>query len=160
MAQALRHAGISIAAARSKVEEAVGTTGTGPPVGVTPTTKRASRAVEWAVRISHERCSDVVTSSDLLQGVLNVEGTAGQVLRGLRIDLDELSALAEHIAPSPTAPVASGPELNSRCSSCGKEIGERLRHHVVTAQAESGAAREAQVFSCGHCGVVLGVGPA
>lgn len=161
VAQALGRAGISIASARHKVEEAVGATGIGPAVeGTTTATKRASRAVERAVRISHQRRSDVVTSRDILQGVLNVEGTAGQVLRGLGIDVDQLGAVAEHIEPKPTAPATTAPELTLRCSSCGEELGTLLRHHVVTARAEGGTTRQAQAFSCGSCGVVLGVGPA
>jgi ATP-dependent Clp protease ATP-binding subunit ClpA len=162
VAQALRHAGVSRAAARHKVDEAVGTRGGDPPAqGAMPTTKRASRAVEGAMRISHQRRSDAVTSRDLLQGVLNVEGTAGQVLRGLGIDVDRLSAIAEHLATDPTTPVASDPDQpNVRCPSCGEEIGAHLRYHLVAAQADVGAGRDAGVFSCGNCGVVLGVGPA
>ena len=161
VAQALRNAGASIAAARYKVEEAVGTTGTDPPAwGATPPTERASRAVGWAVRLSHQRRSDVVTSQDLLQGVLHVEGTAGQVLRALRVDVDQLSTLAEHLPPELTAPGVNGGAPILRCPSCGEGLGDHLRHHVITAEADDGAARDALVFSCGHCGVVLGVGPA
>jgi len=161
MAQALRNAGVSIAAARHKVEEAVGAPGTDPPAwGATPTTERANRAVGWAVRTSHQRRADAVTSQDLLQGVLHVEGTAGQVLRALRVDVDHLGALVGHMPPEPTAPVANGPAPVLRCPSCGEGLGDHLRHHLVTAEAAGGAAREALVFSCGRCGVVLGVGPA
>jgi ATP-dependent Clp protease ATP-binding subunit ClpA len=162
VAQALRHTGVSLAAARHKVDEAVGVTSGDPPArGALPATKRARRAVEGAVRISHQRRSDAVTGSDLLQGVLHVEGTAGQVLRGLGIDVDRLGAAAEHVATNAAPSMAGGPDQPVvRCSSCGEEIGARLRYDVVTARTDGGAARDAGVFSCGACGVVLGVGSA
>jgi ATP-dependent Clp protease ATP-binding subunit ClpA len=167
-AGALRDAGVSLSAARHKVAEAVGTRPSGRSLSAAPpTTKRAARAVEGAIRISDRRRSDAVGRGDLLLAVLNVEGTAGQVLRGLGIDMDRLRDVVEHIEhiehiePDPVAPEASGPdEPILRCPSCGEEIGSRLRHRLVAAQAQAGGARQAMVFSCGSCGVVLGVGPA
>jgi ATP-dependent Clp protease ATP-binding subunit ClpA len=160
-ALALRRAGVSLAAARHKVEEAVGA-GTGPAArGALPTTKRASRAVEGAVRISHQRRSDAVTSSDLLRGVLNVEGTAGQVLRGLGVEVDQLDVIAAALESDVAVPRTKDPDTPSvRCPSCADELGTRLRHRVLTAHAEDGTALDARVFSCGSCGAALGVGPA
>ena len=162
VARALRAAGVSLAAARHKVVEAVGVTGSKPQAGeALPITTRARRAVEWATRISHQRRSDVVTSSDLLHGLLTVEGTAGQVLRGLGVDIDRLSVIADQDPTTATTAVAnSRDEPTLRCASCGAHIGDGLRYEVVTAHALDGATREAAVFSCGQCGLVLGVGSA
>lgn len=160
--QALRDAGVSLAAARHKVDEAVGVSAGGARTkGALTTTKRATRAVEGALRTSHQRRSEAVSSGDLLVAVLNVEGTAGQVLRGLGVDIERLRAAAEHGAPHGTVLGSSDSEdVLLRCPSCGDEIGARIRHQVVAAQVDAGTPRNALVFSCGSCGVVLGIGPA
>jgi len=162
----LTDAGVTLAAARNTVSEAVGT----PPVGTTggvgplPSTARAGRALGRAARFAHAEGSDIIESEHLLWGVLDVEGTAGQVLRGLGVDVEALRAQLEtREAHHPTRtsseePLAAlGPET---CPSCGVALDGRLSSRIVAAADESGSQRDAIVFSCGSCGRVLGVAPA
>jgi len=164
----LAHAGVTLAATRNKVSEAVGqhaVAATGISVrGALPRTARAGRALGRAARFAHAEGSDVVDSGHLLWGVLDVEGTAGQVLRGLGVDVDSLRVQLE-------TPEADRETRTSRdqlpagaraeeCPSCGVALEETLAYRIVTATAESGSVRDAVVFSCGSCGRVLGVAPA
>lgn len=159
---ALRDAGATLAATRAKVREAVGTP---PGGGDGPTTSsaRASRALGRATRFSHHRRSPVVTSEHLLEGVLDVDGTAGQVLRGLGVDVDRLRAqLAGRVAPAPAAPAPPARDVTPpHCPSCDSPLDEVLAWGKVTATSVVGdAERDAVVFWCGTCGAALGAGPA
>jgi ATP-dependent Clp protease ATP-binding subunit ClpC len=163
VARALRDAGASLAAARHKVDEAVGGAHRSRAESAGAATKRASRAVEGAVRVSHQRRAEAVAGRDLLVAVLNVEGRAGQVLRGLGVDVDALRSAVEQAEPATPVPVPSpivGALTSLRCPSCGDEIGAGLDHRVVAARGEDGSTRDASVFSCRSCGAVLGVSPA
>ncbi len=158
VARHLRGAGASLAAARHKVDEAVGAPATRPTPGPLTTTKRATRAVEGAVRIADQRRSDAVSGSDLLLAVLNVEGRAGQVLRGLGVDIEGLRTGVDQSKELPAPPTSKSHEgVALRCPSCGGEIGNDLRHDVVISRADDGTTRDALVFSCRTCGAVLGV---
>ena len=162
VALALRGAGASLAAARHKADEAVGGAHRSSAESAITATKRANRAVEGAIRLSHQRRADAVSSGDLLLAVLNVEGRAGQVLRGLGVDVDALRSAVDHAAPAPTAaaPTAATPTSDMpglRCPSCGEEIEDGLDHRVVAARGGDGSTRDAAVFSCRACGAVLGV---
>jgi ATP-dependent Clp protease ATP-binding subunit ClpA len=155
-------AGVTLAAARHKVAEAVGpgATADGLPVGALPRSARASRALTRAVRFSHARRAELVGSEHVLLGVLDVEGTAGQVLRGLAVDVDRLRSAFEdepgaHAASDEAEATPTGP----RCPSCGAPLDEQLRYHLVAATHDGGSARDALVFDCGACGRVLGVTP-
>ncbi|MBW8827131.1 MAG: hypothetical protein JF603_12410 [Acidobacteria bacterium] len=161
-AQVLRSAGVSLAAARHKVDEAVGTTaGAGRGRGGAATTKRATRAVEGAVRISHHRRAEAVSGGDLLLAVLNVEGQAGQVLRGLGVDVERLRSVVDQAPPSQVETAARGvAQTTERCSWCGAALEGGLRRRVVAAESDDGSHGDAVVFSCRACGAVLGVGPA
>jgi ATP-dependent Clp protease ATP-binding subunit ClpC len=92
---ALREAGATLAAARHKVADAVGpaspelSLASGDPL---PMTARAERALARAVRFAHASGEEAATADHLLRGVLDVEGTAGQVLRGLGVDVRRLYA--------------------------------------------------------------------
>ena len=104
----LSEAGVILAAARHKVSEALGTPAERAvrPVGPLPRTRRAARALGRAVRFSHARRAEAVESEDVLLGVLDVEGTAGQVLRGLGVDVARLRAA---VATYPTSADATSP---------------------------------------------------
>ena len=164
----LADAGVTLAATRSKVSEAVGqhaVAATGISVrGALPRTARAGRALGRAARFAHAEGSDVVDSGHLLWGVLDVEGTAGQVLRGLGVDVDSLrvqleTPQADRETPTSRDHVPAGARA-AECPSCGVALEETLTYRIVTATAESGSARDTVVFSCGSCGRVLGVAPA
>ena len=90
LAAVLRTAGVTLAAARHKVVEAVGA-GTGSSnSGALPFTPRAQRALERAGRFSRKQQEPEVTAGHVLLGVLDVEGLACQVLRGLGVDIDHV----------------------------------------------------------------------
>jgi ATP-dependent Clp protease ATP-binding subunit ClpA len=122
---------------------------------------RAERALARAVRFSHARRADLVGTEHVLLGVLDVEGTAGQVLRGLGVDVDRLRSglesgatiIHEHVT-SPSSPQ----HVPSRCPQCGSDIDGSLVARMVTALADDGQPFvDAVVFTCGTCGIVLGV---
>ena len=138
-AQALEAAGATIYAVRDKVAEAVARRSSGAGDGELTLTPRAQRALERASRFSLQARLSHVEPEQVLLGVLDVEGTAAQVLRGLGIDV---SALAEAVAPPgqpqataavvPVAPAAAPPEPETdavppRCASCGAGLEATLR---------------------------------
>ena len=158
--RALRSAGVDLAAARHKVDEAVGGTASVEgelPVDALPRTARATRSLGRAVRFSHARKAAAVGGEDVLLGVLDVEGTAGQVLRGLGIDLDRLRAtLLDADSSVITRPAVAQP----LCPSCSAELARELTYRPVQARGERATTRDAVVFSCGVCGRFLGITPA
>ena len=94
-ARSLQRAGASLALCREKVAEALASRSgprarsdlTGGPSELLEMTDRATRALDRAGRLSARLKSDEVQTSHMLVSVLDVEGTAGQVLRGLSVDL-------------------------------------------------------------------------
>lgn len=144
----LRAAGATLAGARNKVAEAVVVRGR-PPSGSLPQSPRASRALVRAARFAHQDRCETPRSEHVLQGVLDVEGTANLVLRGLGVDVDALRVQLAGGEPA-VAPVADEPAAPMRCPSCRAELD--LAATPVTADATP-----ATVFSCRACGHVLGV---
>ena len=161
-ARVLSDAGVNIAAARHKVSEAVGNT-----VGATnrvarplPQTARAARALGRSVRFSHARHADAVASEHVLLGVLDVEGNAGQVLRGLGLDVDRLRASLDALDfPSGSETVAADDDARHappvRCPSCAAPLDDVAYRDVVA--SGDGGPREVTVYSCGACGALLGL---
>ena len=155
-AGALREAGATIAAARRKVTEAVGA---GTP-GATPSSSsaRASRAIGRAPRFARDLGADGVGSEHLLLAVLDVEGTAGQVLRGLGVDVEQLgNALGARTATTEREEHAH-PVVSVRpvCPGCRLTLDAAL---VATPLPVSGSAEVhgITVVSCPACGHALGV---
>lgn len=164
-AAALRGAGATLAAARRKVSEAVGP----GAADTTDTTSspRAARAIGRAPRLARDQQSDIVDSHHLLLAVLDVEGTAGQVLRGLSIDIEQLRAtLGGKERPTPPAPTpdeltAEPTALAPQCPSCRAQLDAGVTGTVVPLAGLSGdgAGREVVVIACATCGHTLGVTP-
>ena len=166
----LTGAGVTLAAARNKVSEAVGSSTRGHPdrwPRSLPKTPRATRALGRARRFAHARGSDAVTSRHVLLGVLDVEGIAGQVLRGLGLDVESLRVSLD--APDASSPSDHGQETLRRdpallrpttCPACNSSLDPDLVYRVVPARDENGHTRDALVFACGVCGWFLGAGPA
>lgn len=160
IASALTGAGGTVAAIRHKVRETAGDARPSPddPTGPLPMSSRASRAVGRAVRFSHHDRSEVVETRHLLLGVLDVEGTAGQVLRGTGVNVGVLRAMLDGstptAAPSPSAgttPTTDG----VRCGSCGAALDE-LAYRVLPARSPDGGSLDALVFACPACGAAVG----
>lgn len=166
----LAAAGVTLAAARNKVIEAVGVSSRDSSdrrPRTLPKTPRATRALGRALRFAHARGSDDVTSHHVLLGVLDVEGIAGQVLRGLGLDVDSLRASLDTLDASNSAdrgPLSRrrepGTVRPTTCPSCNSSLDLDLVYRVVPARDEHGHTRDALVFMCGACGWFLGAGPA
>jgi ATP-dependent Clp protease ATP-binding subunit ClpA len=161
-ARVLSDAGVTIAAARDKVSEAVGNTvgDTNRVARPLPRTARAARALGRSVRFSHARHADAVASEHVLLGVLDVEGNAGQVLRGLGLDVDRLRSSLDAVDfPSGSQTIAAEGDarhaLPVRCPSCAAPLDD-VAYRVVVASGDEGA-REVTLFSCASCGALLGL---
>lgn len=168
-AQALGVAGVTLAAGRRKVAEAVGQR---PPVDdALERSPRTERAIGRAFRFAQESRSKEVRTEHLLLGVLDVEGTAGQVLRGLGTDIERLRSSLE----SPRADDASdGGEgyaddgsgassgkaignLAVTCAACAAPLADALAFRILTASDDDGRKRDVIVVSCRACGSAIGV---
>ena len=165
----LADAGVTLAAARHKVAEATGPRASRSAASTgAARTPRAGRALSRAVRFSHARRSEVVSTQDVLLGVLDVEGTAGQVLRRLGVDLDRLRAtlaadtdavqveppaVAAHAAPS----TAGATDERVVCPSCRADLRDDLVVRELTARGPGYITRTIDALTCGHCAVLLGV---
>lgn len=163
-AEALFAAGIGLAGTRLKVAEAVGTSAAAEAVSAQPLSRsaRATRAIGRSLRFARARKAALVAGEDLLLGVLDVEGTAGQVLRGLGVDLDRLRSTLADGTGSSSSGTASGsavPVPSPRCPSCQADLTRELTHRVVASRDDHGATRDVVALSCGACGRLLGVTP-
>ena len=177
----LHAAGAPLSACREKVSEALARRDL-PPLGSGAAelelTDRAARAIDRAGKLSLRMKSEEVRTTHLMISVLDVEGTAGQVLRGLNVDLaslyenlagaagrpdtadaglpslepDEEDAAA---APAARADAAhlSHPAAEPVCATCGKPLRVTLSTTVVT--STDGA--DYEVAFCSSCGAGLGV---
>jgi ATP-dependent Clp protease ATP-binding subunit ClpA len=167
-AHTLQSAGASLAAARHKVVEATGS----DVEDVAPTdpelTPRARRAVERAGRFARQDREPEVRPEHLLLGVLDVEGLACQVLRGLGVDLARLreGLVPEHAATAavPAAAVEADPPavevVRPRCSSCMAALDETLTAVLMRARREGDAhATMVRVVYCAACGAAFGALP-
>jgi hypothetical protein len=155
----LGKSGATLSAARHLVREAMPPTPGGnfsPPL---PSTPRGDRALGRAVRLSHQHRASAVTSEHLLWGVLDVEGTAGQVLRRLGVDVDRLRTAIEIRQSAPTAPLdqpVPAPGARLSCPSCGADLNGSLVYQAAEAAGEHGP-RQVIAFSCSSCAHLLGV---
>jgi ATP-dependent Clp protease ATP-binding subunit ClpA len=183
---ALATAGVTLAACREKVIEALASRASPPATGGEnlPYTDRASRALERAGRLSLRVSSEEVGSGHLLVSVLDVEGTAGQVLRGLGVDPESVRQALSSAASSSSEPSndrSLGPIVVSRtetaetagtagtaeekggtprrvtpvCGTCGARLDSSLDHMVVKVGSGDSAARVDIVY-CGVCGTAIG----
>lgn len=164
-AATLMAAGVALDLAREKVSEAVGpATATGATE--LAFTARARRALERAGRFSVQHRQAEIGTQHVLFGVLDVEGTAGQVLRGLGVDVArlreavDLGRADDAVAAEPSAPPNAGPDdrpVAPRCPSCGTDVEGGLMHRLMTSRGDGAGDRRLVVVSCAACGCVLGI---
>jgi ATP-dependent Clp protease ATP-binding subunit ClpC len=155
-AVALEAAGATLTSVRRKVTEAVGP---GGRADTAPTlSPRASRALGRAPRFARDDQAGLVTSEHLLLAVLDVEGTAGQVLRGLSVDLEHLRGSlstggvgASDDAGAPAATVQVG------CPGCHGPLDAGVSGTEVPVMGVD--SEPVTLLSCPACGTVLGVSP-
>lgn len=151
---ALREAGATLDAARRKVVEAVGPVAAGG--GDPSSTPRCARAVRRAPRFARDQQSDVVGSDHLLLAVLDVEGTAGQVLRGLGVDVEHLRTA---LGARPTA-VPRDEERrhavavpSAACPGCGTTVTSVT---AIVVPVMGASLDEVTLLTCPACGAVIG----
>ncbi|MBW3650782.1 MAG: hypothetical protein KY458_09475 [Actinobacteria bacterium] len=168
-ASALEAAGATIYAVRDKVAEAVGRNRPEAAAGEVTLTPRAQRALERAIRFSVQARLPDVEPEQVLLGVLDVEGIASQVLRGLGVDVAALARAMASPAPAevpevapgaPDAPASAGTEPPPpRCANCGAGLGPALRWHTMAVAGEAGVSRDFVVAYCSACGAAIGATP-
>jgi ATP-dependent Clp protease ATP-binding subunit ClpA len=152
-ARALVAAGVTLDGSRQKVAEAVSAEGNSR-AGDLPLTDRAKRALERASRLSLRRHDDQVETEHVLLSLLDVEGTAGQVLRGLAVDPARVRAALE--APSDDERTGAADGASPRCAVCRSALDTALAHRVVTSHDEGGHRQDFVVAYCSSCGSAIG----
>lgn len=183
-AKLLGASGVTLSGARRKVAEAVGQRQASDadmarsrrPGDALERSARADRAIGRAFRFSHDAKAPEVRTEHLLLGVLDVEGTAGQVLRGLGADLDALRAAVEarfaigegasveSISSADDVAVGAVPDSRvgpyvppASCASCANPLGGALQFAVLTAVDAEERKRDVIVVSCRACGAAVGI---
>jgi ATP-dependent Clp protease ATP-binding subunit ClpC len=160
-AAALAACGATSEACQVKVAEAVAAKRSGTRVTELTLTDRANLALERAGRLSlRQRCNHVEVRHILLS-VLNVEGTAGQVLRGLAVDPDcvrqrlmtTFDEIRENANSQPPADQADA--VQPRCSRCGSNLDSTLTHRRVRSQGDDGTIVLFVVAYCSMCGSAI-----
>jgi ATP-dependent Clp protease ATP-binding subunit ClpA len=162
-AVALRAAGATLAGARFTVSEVVTEVVESADDEELPHTPRAQRALERAGRFARRYRDPEVNAEHVLLGVLDVEGLACQVMRGLGVDLVRLRESVVATEPE-VAPVLetqpeqqdSAPVMRPRCPTCGVELDGNLVETVVTAQRDDDSITNVTVVYCVACGTALG----
>jgi len=160
-ADALRAAGVSLVAARHKVVEALRADAGPSDREALPFTPRAQRALERAGRFSRKEQHPEVTAGHVLLGVLDVEGLACQVLRGLGVDIDSLrDAVGVPRVDVPVSLVDDQPsieEVRPRCPNCRALLDETLTETPISTRSDGGLGTKMSVVYCAACGTTLGV---
>lgn len=168
-AVALVQSGASLAGCREMAAELVGNRG-GPSTrtGELPYTERANRSLERAARLALRRRDPQVEPTHILMSLLDVEGRAGQVLRGLSVDLPAVRRRLD--SPEENGDVAApdsvvgdavvgraGPE--PLCAQCGTTLADHLAHQTLESRRGGEAVMRFVVAYCASCGAALGATP-
>jgi ATP-dependent Clp protease ATP-binding subunit ClpA len=160
-ADVLRAAGANLPAARHKVVEALGADVGSANGEALPFTPRAQRALERAGRFSRKEQEPEVTAGHVLLGVLDVEGLACQVLRGLGVDIDHVrDALVTTRTDVPVSPVADQHAVEMvrpRCPYCHAPLDETLTEMSIPARRDGQSTTNVSVAFCAACSTTLGV---
>ncbi|MEY2522252.1 MAG: ATP-dependent Clp protease ATP-binding subunit ClpC, partial [Ilumatobacteraceae bacterium] len=151
-ADVLRAAGVTLPAARIKVVEALGADA-GPPISeALPFTPRAQRALERAGRFSRKEQESEVTAGHVLLGVLDVEGLACQVLRGLGVDLVHLRDAVDTTRAGPSAALvddqASVGAVRPQCPNCRAPLEYTLTEMLIPARHDGKPTTNVSVVFC------------
>jgi ATP-dependent Clp protease ATP-binding subunit ClpA len=162
VADLLRSFGASLSASRHIVAEVVRSEPGSTAEDALPFTPRAQRALDRAGRFSRQQRKPEVGVEHVLLGVLDVEGLACQVLRGLDVDVVHLREAAAGRGSAVEAPLVDDPEVEPNtvrptCPWCSALLEGTLAQTTVAARGESGSSTDVVVVHCGSCGVTLGV---
>ncbi len=160
----LRTAGVNLTTARHKVVEALGADLGAPKndgLGFLPFTPRAKRALGRAGRFSRKGPESEVTAEHVLLGVLDVEGLACQVLRGLGVDLDHLrdasTATRADVAVPLVDDLPSIDAMRPMCPHCHAHLDDTLSEMQIPARRNGEPTTNVTVAYCAACGATLGV---
>jgi ATP-dependent Clp protease ATP-binding subunit ClpA len=160
-ADVLRAAGVTLTAARHKVVEALGADAGSPNSEALPFTPRAQRALERAGRFSRKEQEPEVTAEHVLLGVLDVEGLACQVLRGLGVDIarlrgeDVITPTQDSVALVDDLPPVEA--VRPICPRCQAPLDDTLTEALIAARRDGQPATNISVVFCAACGTTLGV---
>ena len=169
-AQALEHRGITLHAARDRVQEVVGQAGTAPS-GSPPFTPRAKKVLELALREALQHGHSYIGTEHLLLGLIREgEGAGARAIEELGVNLDDLygdviilmSGSAEDVESRGTemgrrgGPVSEPP----RCPQCRAGLVENGRYRVFTVPPQGPEPEpvdlEVRVLYCNRCGTAFG----
>ena len=177
-AKALEGFGITLDAARAKVEETKGVSG--PSTGSPPFTSRSKKVLELALRESMRLGHDYIDTEPILLGLVREgEGVGTQVLASLGADLARVRQQVIRLLPAGSAPLASptgwieevgmvtvgkGHADSPRCPRCNAALEGDLAYRVVTAEAvgshdPTDGSLQVIVVYCSCCGSSLGIVP-
>ncbi len=178
-ARALESVGISLDAARHRVEEIIGQ-GQHALTGHIPFTPRAKKVLEEALREALQMGHTYIGTEHILLGLIREgEGVAAQVLQELGADLNSVRETVIHLlsgyaagaefrrvsgegevvevtremARASEAPADDAPT----CPNCFAAIHETLAVKEVETTDEGGEPVTVKVAYCNRCGVVLSV---
>ena len=166
VSEALIAAGAYLLPAREKVVEALSNRSPGPSAGAgrePAYTDRAARALDRSSRLSLRMGSEQVRCEHILFSLLDVEGTAGQVLRGLGVDpesvrqdvMSRMSAPAEREAVPDESADTGRARRGPNCVSCGSALETSIARTTLT--IGSGASTDhVDVYYCAACGAAIG----
>lgn len=165
--QILKQAGLTEGSARRKITEAVPMAEPVDPSAPLARTARCVRAIGRATRFARDDHSELVGTRHVLLGVLDVEGTAGQVLRGLGLDVDQLRSAVGRPAPDaadvvPEAASGEAPTAHPavRCPHCQAPVVDGVTGtRLPLLQGDGTGGRTVLAVSCPACGTLLGVAP-
>ncbi|MDQ3642926.1 MAG: hypothetical protein M3450_16030 [Actinomycetota bacterium] len=160
-ARTLVSSGATLHGSREKVADVVPAAEGIGEAGDLQFTDRANRALERASRLSLRRHDEHVDTERVLLSLLDVEGMAGQVLRGLAVDLARVRAAVASPADAERdeAGSAGGGAANGaspRCSACGSTLDTALAYQVLISRGEGRQPREFVVAYCSTCGSAIG----
>lgn len=163
---ALTSCGATLEGCRAKVIEAAANKRRPAQAGELTLTDRAARSLERATRLSLRQRSAEVSPEHVLMSVLDVEGTAGQVLRGLLVDPARVRAALEspaangaaratYTAPAPGSGATASGAKAPHCPRCDTELGSALAHEVVRSKGDDGVELRWVFAYCTSCGAAL-----
>jgi len=162
-ARALVACGATLEGCRAKVAEAVASKRPGTVAPELTFTDRANLALERAGRLSLRQRCEHVEVRHILQSVLDVEGTAGQVLRGLAVDPvrvgRRLSSPPDQTSKrEPIHAAADGPNgAGPRCPQCSSSLDATLHHRMLESRPGDGNGAPARfvLLYCSKCGCLI-----
>jgi ATP-dependent Clp protease ATP-binding subunit ClpA len=172
-ADALLASGATLFGCRQIAAEAIGNDSPPRASGEPLYTERANRALERASRLALRRRDPAVETTHILGSVLDVEGRAGQVLRGLGVDPTRVhqtleaslaTASPDSVARSADSGSAAGPRASESdttdsaplCGNCGASLEGSLAQRVINVQGATAPRGAWLVAYCATCGSAVG----